>query len=658
MGANLNISIGATLEPLKRSITGVMSMMSQFASNLGTQGAAMKAQIDKAAADINKELESATQGFSNFNKQAGKTDSVGKSFVSMRTQMRQAVQEAYKLSQEFGINSQQALKAQQHAAALKEEMSDMSARINAMNPEAKFKAMGDAIKGGVGVIQGAAGAMAAFGGESEQTQEVIKRLQGLMALTSGIDAIVGMKDSFSTLKAVIMTNVAALNTMKGALIATGIGALAVGLGLLIANFDTVTNSIYKFFTGEETAAVKTEKLKAATEAYKKELEDVGKQLENQNKINANYNSTIVDERKKAYAELERQRNFDTNQELLKAKKGEQTYKDAAEISKSINAKYLADKRKLDEQYNKENTEKFTKSQEEKLAALKQFRDLSIAAIQDENKKRLAEINESKDTELKVFKDYYTKGIITYEQYKQAEYNIAVKYSKQISEVSKNQLTQLNSGYDELKTKLNGVAVASKNAMEPLGIGTKRVIPSIQELNKQMGISQKISVDFGAEVKNLAVDSFVALGEAIGEVASGQNGLEGFFVKMGSIISSFLIQIGKSLITTAIASKAFKVAFANPAVALAAGVAAVAAGTILKNQLQKGPAFANGGIVYGPTVGLMGEYSGAKSNPEVIAPLDKLKSMISGGNMNVQGLLYGNDLAIVNSRTMSFTNRRR
>lgn len=40
-----------------------------------------------------------------------------------------------------------------------------------------------------------------------------------------------------------------------------------------------------------------------------------------------------------------------------------------------------------------------------------------------------------------------------------------------------------------------------------------------------------------------------------------------------------------------------------------------------------PKFANGGIVSGPTMGLMGEYPGASSNPEVIAPLNKLKSML-------------------------------
>jgi len=40
-------------------------------------------------------------------------------------------------------------------------------------------------------------------------------------------------------------------------------------------------------------------------------------------------------------------------------------------------------------------------------------------------------------------------------------------------------------------------------------------------------------------------------------------------------------------------------------------------------------FADGGVIYGPTLGLMGEYAGAKSNPEVVAPLNKLKEIIGG-----------------------------
>jgi TP901 family phage tail tape measure protein len=51
-------------------------------------------------------------------------------------------------------------------------------------------------------------------------------------------------------------------------------------------------------------------------------------------------------------------------------------------------------------------------------------------------------------------------------------------------------------------------------------------------------------------------------------------------------------------------------------------------------------FANGGIVSGPTAALVGEYSGAKTNPEVIAPLSKLQNMMGG---NVTFTISGDSL---------------
>ena len=45
------------------------------------------------------------------------------------------------------------------------------------------------------------------------------------------------------------------------------------------------------------------------------------------------------------------------------------------------------------------------------------------------------------------------------------------------------------------------------------------------------------------------------------------------------------------------------------------------------SIRQATAFAEGGIVSGPTYALVGEYAGARSNPEVIAPLNKLRSLI-------------------------------
>lgn len=41
-------------------------------------------------------------------------------------------------------------------------------------------------------------------------------------------------------------------------------------------------------------------------------------------------------------------------------------------------------------------------------------------------------------------------------------------------------------------------------------------------------------------------------------------------------------------------------------------------------------FADGGVVYGPTLALMGEYANASNDPEVISPLSKLQQIVGGG----------------------------
>jgi hypothetical protein len=65
-------------------------------------------------------------------------------------------------------------------------------------------------------------------------------------------------------------------------------------------------------------------------------------------------------------------------------------------------------------------------------------------------------------------------------------------------------------------------------------------------------------------------------------------------------------------------------------------------------------FANGGIISGPTYGLMGEYPGAQNNPEVVAPLDKLKDMISGGGGGTF-MLRGQDLLLSVNRAQKASN---
>ena len=69
-----------------------------------------------------------------------------------------------------------------------------------------------------------------------------------------------------------------------------------------------------------------------------------------------------------------------------------------------------------------------------------------------------------------------------------------------------------------------------------------------------------------------------------------------------------------------ASSVASIPYVGPILAIAAIASVI--GAILAI-----PKYAEGGIAYGPTLGMFGEYAGAVNNPEVVAPLDKLRTML-------------------------------
>lgn len=71
--------------------------------------------------------------------------------------------------------------------------------------------------------------------------------------------------------------------------------------------------------------------------------------------------------------------------------------------------------------------------------------------------------------------------------------------------------------------------------------------------------------------------------------------------------------------------------------------------------------ASGGILSGPSLVMAGEYPGARSNPEVIAPLSDLKKygVGNGGdiNVNINGKVQGNELVLLVERVVRDYSRR-
>lgn len=93
------------------------------------------------------------------------------------------------------------------------------------------------------------------------------------------------------------------------------------------------------------------------------------------------------------------------------------------------------------------------------------------------------------------------------------------------------------------------------------------------------------------------------------------------------------------------------------------VLGAAAGSVVGSLFNKViPPFAEGGMVSGATLAMVGEGPGTSAvNPEVIAPLDKLQGMIGnagGGQVEVFGRLSGSDILISSDRARGNRNRTR
>lgn len=157
--------------------------------------------------------------------------------------------------------------------------------------------------------------------------------------------------------------------------------------------------------------------------------------------------------------------------------------------------------------------------------------------------------------------------------------------------------------------------------------------------KLMAEAEKIAAlnkSIGAIVESSVEDVLVGLGEGIGNLISGTN-FDPLKLLL-NVLGNMLQQLGKALIAYAVSLEAVKTALKsmNPWLAGIAGVAAIAAGTALINLANKPVKLATGGLAYGPTLAVVGDNPGASSDPEVVAPLSKLRNYIGGQRLELVG----------------------
>ena len=206
-----------------------------------------------------------------------------------------------------------------------------------------------------------------------------------------------------------------------------------------------------------------------------------------------------------------------------------------------------------------------------------------------------------------------------------------------------------------------------------GVMTMKLAKSNQEMDQgidkmdRMILTAKALSEQLTELANQAlVDVAVGFADMAGQALVGAAS----FADLGRFaiesLAGLMTQVGQIAVQTGIAVAGIKVAIQslNPAVAIAGGLALIAlAGAIKGKMSQVGgqggsiPAMAEGGIVTGPTLALIGE--GRES--EAVIPLSKLNTMMEGGggqNVVVTGRISGSDILLSNERASRNRTRQR
>lgn len=168
------------------------------------------------------------------------------------------------------------------------------------------------------------------------------------------------------------------------------------------------------------------------------------------------------------------------------------------------------------------------------------------------------------------------------------------------------------------------------------------------------------------MKNTFVDLASSIGEGLGNLF-GDGTFEDLLGGIVKVMGQFLKSLGQQMIQLGVEMMQIKSAlaasFSTPWAAIVAGVAAIAAGQAMISSFNRrnegGVALAEGGLAYGPTMALVGDNRGAGSDPEVIAPLSKLRQY-GLGHQTIEFVggtfrLSGSDLVLAISREQAKIN---
>jgi hypothetical protein len=175
---------------------------------------------------------------------------------SMRSEIKQSREEIARLLATGKLTTAQIYNMSKSAGNLKDAFSDASGAINVLSSDtfaldATIQTV-QSLASGFQVLQGV---QALVGSENEDLQKTLVKLNGVMAITQGLQQIQNalqknsaqslglMTLAQSTYTAVVGTSTGAMKLFRIALASTGIGLLIVLIGSLVANWKSLTSSI-------------------------------------------------------------------------------------------------------------------------------------------------------------------------------------------------------------------------------------------------------------------------------------------------------------------------------------------------------------------------------------------------------------------------------
>jgi hypothetical protein len=179
------------------------------------------------------------------------------------TSAKQRLRELQKTLIDMSLAGQEGTKAfkqmEAEAGKLKDQIGDTSQRIKTLASDTvRIDTVVSAVQGITAGFQIAQGAAALFGSENEDLQKSLLKVQGAMALATGVQQVANLlnKDSIlitqgqAAAQALYATAVGAstgaMKAFRIALLATGIGAAVAAVGLLVAKWDELTAAVRRF----------------------------------------------------------------------------------------------------------------------------------------------------------------------------------------------------------------------------------------------------------------------------------------------------------------------------------------------------------------------------------------------------------------------------